>query len=796
MNQKWDLRKFLPRFLQADQSRASFVIALALMIALGQYISWQEEALTDILDSSWMMVLAESWYGKLAFGGTLLWHYGPLGFLYGELYHPATQQWKIAILSFALMLFIAAAARLVLLRAQPKEGGAFSILVIVMILTQAPDCLWLGFPLLLVLHQQLLRPQAKDIMPWLLFFMTVVGGLIKFPYLAAGLAACVVLDAYRMAVWSKKPMFIPLYIASYAALWMMCGQNLLHLPKFLYGMIELSRGFGGAMSTGSGWIGFSLFSIGLVLLLMGYFSAWQKEMGKITAASLLAALLLLGYITARFGFTNANDYHQLSAIGWYVMLLLLLKDFGWAAFPRWVRKGMVVYVCVVMMGFVAVLVSPKGRAEIASIFGNTGKIKDITSVAIISTKAPPEIRRFNLREAYPLPSVKGTADIYNYNQLAIFAQDFEYHPRPVFQSYHAYTDYLAEKNRAFVASATAPQHIFFDVEPVNEHFPAQEDGASWAEIVTRYAPKGLYRTHLHFERRTDEAAPVPVKIEAKTARWNEPISLPEKSLALWAQIQMKPTLLGKIWNTLLTPPDVLIEVKTNAGYAKKFRYIPQLKEQMFLLSPLVEDTLQLAQFTAGGALSARQVKEMTFSVKAPRFFAKHLYARAIEVQLHEVPFMPTPLTKISRWQQAAVYARLMASPLESEVAPREDMDNQHVDYMHAPKPMLRIHGSARLKVALSGKEKTFSATYGIFNRPYNFILPTKGMDIAVYGVTKKGKEKRLWKESLTPEDAKNRVEKPLKLVVKRAEIDALIIETTAVDSTRSNWLRLTDVKIE
>ncbi len=796
MDKKWDLRKFLPRFLQADQSRASFVIAVSLMIALGQCIPWQKMGPTDILDSSWMMVLAESWYGKIKFGGTLLWHYGPLGFLYGDLYHPATYSWKTSILSAALLVFIFAAARLVLVRAQPKEAGAFSILVMVMILTQSPDCLWLGFPLLLVLHQQLLRPQAKDIMPWLLFFMTVVGGLIKFPYLAAGLAACFVLDAYRMAVWSKKPMFIPLYGVCYAALWMLCGQNPLHLPQFLYGMTELSRGFGGAMSTGSGWVGFSLFSIGLVLLLTGYFTAWQKEMGKITAASLLAALLLLGYITARFGFTNANDYHQLSAIGWYVMLLLLLKDFGWTAFPRWVRKGMVVYVCVVMMGFVVVLASPKGRAELASIFANNGKVKDISSLAIISAKSSFEISQFNLREAYPLPPVKGTADIYGYNQLAIFAHGLDYHPRPVFQSYHAYTDYLAEKNRAFVASENAPQHIFFDVEPVNEHFPAQADGAGWAEIVTRYAPKGIYRTHLHFERRADASAPAPAIIETKTVQWNEPIALPEKPQALWASIRMQPTLLGKIWNTLLTPPDVQMEVKTRAGYTKTFRYIPQLKEQMFLLSPLVEDTLQLAQFTAGGALFARQVQEVKFSVRAPTFFAKHLYIKTIEVQLHELPFAPTPLAKISRWQQASIYARLMASPLESEVSPREDIDNQHVDYVHAPKPLLRIHGSARLKVPLAGKEKTLSATYGIFNRPYNFILPTKGMDIAVYGITKKGKEKRLWKESLTPEDAKNRVEKPLKLVVNRAEIDALIIETTAVDSTRSNWLRLTDVKIE
>lgn len=792
----FDFRRILPRFLQADQARASFVLAVAIMISL-QLVPWLEVAgVSDILDSSWMMVLAESWHGKIAFGDTVLWHYGPLGFLYGKLYHPATHEWKVGVLTVAVLVFMFAAAKLVLSRANPKEGGAFSALVMAAILAQVPDCLWLGFPLLLVLHHQLLRPREKEILPWLLLAMTAVGGLVKFPYFVAGLTAVLMLDVYRVSVWRKRPLFAPLYAMLYAALWLLSGQNLLHLPVFIYGMMELSQGFAGAMSTDNGAIGFCLFMAGIGILLAGFFSAWRQAMGKFTAVHLLAALLLLGYVTARFGFTNANDYHQLAAIGWFITLLLLLKDFGWAAFPRWARRAMVVYACVVLMGFVFVLASPKGRAEIASFFTHAEKMRDVGPLHAVAEKTSFDIANFNLRQSYPLPAVEGTVDVYGYNQRAIFAHGLNYHPRPVFQSYHAYTDYLAEKNRAFVASDNAAQHIFFDVEPVNEHFPAQEDGASWAEIVTRYAPKGIYRTHLHFERRADAPAPAPASVEAKVAQWNERITLPEKPPALWAKIHMKPTLLGKIWNTLLTPPDVLMEIKTRAGYAKTFRYMPQLKEQMFLLSPLVEDTLQLAQFTAGGALSARQVKEISFSVEAPAFFAKHLYAPNIEVQLHELPFVPTPLAKISRWQQSAIYARLMASPLESEVAPREDMDNQHMDYVHAGKPTLRIHGNARLKLPLAGKEKTFSATYGIFNRPYNFILPTKGMDIAVYGITKKGKEKRLWKESLTPEDAKNRVEKPLKLVVNRAEIDALIIETTAVDSTRSNWLRLTDVKIE
>jgi hypothetical protein len=58
-----------------------------------------------------------------------------------------------------------------------------------------------------------------------------------------------------------------------------------------------------------------------------------------------------------------------------------------------------------------------------------------------------------IRAHPPLPSLSGTTDIYSVGQSALLANRLEWSPRPIFQSYVAYTPALQERNARYLEGA-------------------------------------------------------------------------------------------------------------------------------------------------------------------------------------------------------------------------------------------------------------------------------------------------------------------------------------------------------
>ena len=82
-----------------------------------------------------------------------------------------------------------------------------------------------------------------------------------------------------------------------------------------------------------------------------------------------------------------------------------------------------------------------------------------------------------VRAEHPLPPIKGTVDIYPYEEDIVLEHGFELHPRPVFQSYMAYTPRLARANAEHLAGDDAPQWILLRVAPIDQRPPALDDSA-------------------------------------------------------------------------------------------------------------------------------------------------------------------------------------------------------------------------------------------------------------------------------------------------------------------------------
>jgi hypothetical protein len=102
-------------------------------------------------------------------------------------------------------------------------------------------------------------------------------------------------------------------------------------------------------------------------------------------------------------------------------------------------------------------------------------------------QARHEVELARIRRDDPAPVLSGTVDVYSNAQAAVFAHGLRWSPRPIFQSYQAYTGALAEMNRRHLLGPRRPDHLLVRIEPIDGRLPALEDGASWLDILERYA---------------------------------------------------------------------------------------------------------------------------------------------------------------------------------------------------------------------------------------------------------------------------------------------------------------------
>lgn len=219
---------------------------------------------------------------------------------------------------------------------------------------------------------------------------------------------------------------------------------------------------------------------------------------------------------------------------------------------------------------------------------------------------------------YQLPQLSGTTDIYSFGQSILLARELEWAPRPVLQSYSAYTPSLAAADAAFLAGPKAPQNILFSVQPIDNRLAALEDGPSWPGLLSRYEFADL-RGDMAILRRRETSAPEPIAktpITSGSFHLGEMMALPSGTAPVWARIGVSLTTLGKLVSAIFRPPILMITYRFTDGQQQAFRYIPGMGAAGFLASPVVTSThdfVSLTLPTADTYLAGKRPQSFTIS---------------------------------------------------------------------------------------------------------------------------------------------------------------------------------------
>jgi hypothetical protein len=196
------------------------------------------------------------------------------------------------------------------------------------------------------------------------------------------------------------------------------------------------------------------------------------------------------------------------------------------------------------------------------------------------------------KQAFKVPALKGTTDMYSYEQGYLLASENNtWSPRPIMQSYSAYNSKLAQMNEAHLTSPKAPNNIIFTMQPIDNRYPALEDGLSWPTIINNYRPDHTDTGFLFLkQKRITNISPKRKELYTIKCKVGEDVIIPDTTQALFAEFDIHKTLLGGLSSTLYKPDPIEIFVTLVDGRSFQYRFIPGMAKAGFIFSPLVYST--------------------------------------------------------------------------------------------------------------------------------------------------------------------------------------------------------------
>ena len=196
-----------------------------------------------------------------------------------------------------------------------------------------------------------------------------------------------------------------------------------------------------------------------------------------------------------------------------------------------------------------------------------------------------------------------TVDVFGQNQAYAWFNEFNYQPRPVFQSYAAYNATLMEMNERAYAANVAPEFVLFNSGSIDARFPTLEDARVLRTLLADYTLVGAEPPFLLLKHQTN-AIPQMTLLHEGQVHADEPISMAEYGdVDLWLEISLTPTLEGRLRRTLYKPPEVYLVVwgQSNEQQAT-FRAPAPMLAAGFLASPIVFRNPDVVGLYTGNAI--------------------------------------------------------------------------------------------------------------------------------------------------------------------------------------------------
>jgi hypothetical protein len=579
----------------------------------------------DGIENAWAQVLHVAFSRHWQFGQDIVFTYGPWGFL-ARGYYPPTYPVSVIAWIILSLVFLCAGWRLAChLSDNRLVAGLWLVGFTAAASIPAGDDfnarLVAWGVLLLFLHffvEECVFTPIQALLAVSLGWLS----LVKFTGLMESVMVVAVIAADNIFRHRRFPWIVPLWVASLVCFWVAAGQHLSSLGPFLCNSWRITSGYTEAMmltgKTGArDAVCFLLIAV-LLCALTGRV-AWARH--RFLGALPLAGLGAILFIVFKLGYVR-NDRHEITSAMALVLISLVCLAVAWPGKKRAAGAASCLLIASTLFAssvFNCWLPGDGLWKQLAGTFSIYNLLAPVVGPYTGYLRSNYEKNLASERKTHPLPPIEGDADLYSYDQTILFAHTLPYQPRPVIQSYSAYTLELAEMNAAHLRTARAASNILFAIQPINDRFPSLDDGRSWPELLTLYDLKGASDdkgTFLLLSRAAAAREFHLTPLQSTSARFGEPVTLPAATNGpVWVEIEIKKSLAGTVVSTLYKPPVLMLTVSLQDHTQCRFRLVPGMAGSGFLLSPLIADTRSFAALASTGRqdLAGLEVVSMTIS---------------------------------------------------------------------------------------------------------------------------------------------------------------------------------------
>jgi len=566
----------------------------------------------DDLDGSWIFAVNQAVAQGLVFGRDVWFTFGPYASIFTRTYDPATETRMLAGSALLAGVFVLCVA--VLLRHRAGRWPAFGCIAFFLLVGGA-DSLLLALPLLVTLtllswlHDDARRRWhlAVLLLAWTSFgLLPLVKGTLALLCAAATLLSAAALLQARRAGLAVLSVACPL--AALVAFWWAAGQSLPDLPRYLASLREIVAGYSESMAVKGPSRELWLFGMPALLLLGSL--ATQGRLPRDLRLGALAITAMFLFLSFKAGFVR-HDVHAQIALANLVAAIGLL----WPLLPpqQYGRR-----LPLVLLGATALWcaghAARQALKETIPLAGATSNPLQLRTRDIAPADWP---RRYaaTLDRIAKQCHLDGLAmaptDVYSFGQTCLLARQLPWQPRPVFQSYSAYTPALARLNEAHLRGSRAPAQLLYALQTIDERLPALDDGMSLPAMLDNYvkAPTdvmGRLVLTARPVRLPESRYDAPLQ---RAARLGEPVDVPPAT-PLFAEIVVRPTWAGRVRALLYKPPPLSMHLTLADGTQATYRVNAGMMETGFVLSPLLTTTADVAALFDGRTDERRSVRQL------------------------------------------------------------------------------------------------------------------------------------------------------------------------------------------
>jgi hypothetical protein len=522
----------------------------------------------------------------------------------------------------------------------------------------------------------------------------------------------------RLKIYATRPAAtIGLFILLLIPGWLFNGQSLLLLPTFfsrgflMAGKYDQTMGLEPSLAA----LIFGLLAAGAALtaVIVRCRNAFEPShpLRRWRQCVLLIWLTSLIFLTWKHGFVRADSIHVFFLAGFLPVITLLIQapfhDYervgratpcarqSWLDEPRGRRDGaamtsfgafLAIACCTFSLVTVGIVIQPDHLRLALPLRRAVQNTVTLLGPGAYRQRMDQRLELERTRMALPdLHRIIGSSTVDVFGNLPSYAvlNSMNYRPRPVFQSYAAYSAPLTKLNQQFYLSESRPDYVICFLAPIDSRFPTLEDGLTLCNLLINYdlaasedafvllksrqqpatetdpkLPRASYMrpaiavsSPSHpLEERAGERRPLHTRLDGEralsdpqhlklltegTIRVGERIDLTSfGNQNTWLEIAINPSLAGRLRQFLYQPPAIRLAVWDDAGrpIATQFRAPAPMLAAGFLASPLILNNATITNFYASGPMIRPAAYAVELDAAATTFWGNLIRFRLYKIE--------------------------------------------------------------------------------------------------------------------------------------------------------------------